>query len=218
MENKKQKLYILIGILVVIVIIIIVAATMGKKKGVTTNQPVNNTPAGGQQATNTATNTPSGAVTTGSTTPQSIALKDAVIVVPGANPISKDNKVVTASGEVTKTDVSAASPLAPQQTLSVPKESLPTSVVKLDVTKEGGFTPNSFTVKPGAPVTVSITNKDKGNSVTLAFTDPSLVGVILGCGPSETRAISFNAPAKAGEYQFIDGIPGHGGTGKMIVK
>ena len=217
MENKKQKLFILIGILVVIVIIIIVAASQGKNKA-TTKQANNNTPAAGEVAKNPSNTTVTGDQKTGSTTAQSIALKDSIIVVPGANPISKDNKVVTVGGEVTKTDVSAASPLAPQQTLSVAKESLPASVIKLDVTKEGGFTPNSFTVKPGAPVTVSITNKDSGNSVTLAFTDPSLVGVILGCGPSETRAISFNAPTKAGEYQFIDGIPGHGGTGKMIVK
>lgn len=212
MDNKKQKLWILLGVLAVIVIIIIVAVLQGKKAANPANDNVSN-----NQAATTGTNKPA-TTPTGSSTLQNNALKDAVAVVPGSNPISKDNKVLTTSGEVTKINVSAASPLAPQQTLAVAKESLPASVIKLDVSKDGGFTPNSFTVKAGSAVTVSITNKDTASSVTFAFTDPSMVGLVMGAGPSETRAISFNAPTKAGEYQFVDGIPGHSGTGKMIVK
>lgn len=214
MDNKKQKLWVLLGVLAVIVIIIIVAVLQGKKAA---NPANNNTVVNNQPAT-TATNKPATTAPTGTSTPQNNALKDAVTVVPGANPISKDNKVLTTSGEVTKINVSAASPLAPQQTLAIAKAALPASVIKLDASKLGGFTPNSFTVKAGAAVTVSITNTDTTNSVTFAFTDPSMVGLVMGAGPSETRAISFNAPTKAGEYQFIDGIPGHSGTGKMIVK
>lgn len=217
MENKNQKLWIMLGVLAVIVIIIIVAVLQGKKAANPANNTVSNNQPGTTAPTGTSTSTGTTA-STGTSTPQNNALKDAVAVVPGSNPISKDNKVLTLSGEVTKTNVSAASPVAPQQTLAIAKELLPASVIKLEASKEGGFTPNSFTVKAGAAVTVSITNKDTANSVTLAFTDPTLVGLVMGAGPSETRAISFNAPTKAGEYQFIDGIPGHSGTGKMIVQ
>ena len=211
-DLNKNKIFIMLGILVVVVIIVIVAFSQGKKTAVN-NTPVN-TPAANKN-TPTAEQT---AAQTAAVVAQNNALKDSVVVVPGANSVTKDNKVITSAGEVTKTDVSAASALAPQQTLAVTKESLPASVIKFDVTKLGGFAPNSFTVKAGAPVTVSITNKDSANSVTLGFTDPALVGVVLGAGPSETRAITFNAPTKAGEYNFVDGIPGHSGTGKMIVK
>ena len=214
MDKNSKKLWILLGAVVVIVIIIIVAVQGNKPT--TTAPSGQNTSDNGQGATApTATTTAKEAATS---TPSNPALKDATVVVPGANPITKDNVVVTSAGVATKNDVGGSSPLAPQQTLNIPKESLAASVIKLEISEANGFVPSTFTVKAGAAITVSLTNKDTGKSRTLAFTDSSLVGVILGTPPGETRAISFNAPAKAGSYSFIDGIPGHNGTGTMIVK
>lgn len=211
MDKNSKKLWVLLGAVVVIVIIII-AALQG-------NKPKTTAPSGQPTDNGQTTNAPTAATTSPeATSPANSALKDATVVVPGANPITKENVVVTTSGVATKNDVGGSSPLAPQQTLNVAKESLAASVIKLEISNATGFVPDTFTVKAGAPVTVALTNKDTGNSRTLAFTDPSMVAVIIGTPPSETRAITFNAPTKPGTYDFIDGIPGHNGTGKMIVK
>lgn len=221
MGDKSKKMWVLLGVIVVVVIIIIVAVSQGNKSAgpVSENAPAN-------QADNSANNAnnndqeavPAETGEQASTTPESLALQEAVVVVPGANPVSKDDKVLTSSGEETRTDVGGESPLAPQQTLAVEKESLPESVIKMDASAEGGFAPDSFTVKAGTSITISVTNTDSARSVTLGFTDPSLSSVMLGAGPLETRAITFKVPSTAGEYAFMDGIPGHPGTGKMIVE
>lgn len=211
MDKNSKKLWVLLGAVVVIVIIII-AALQG-------NKPKTTAPAGQEAAPAQDATKPTAATTSPeANAPANSALKDATVVVPGANPITKENVVVTTSGVATKNDVGGSSPLAPQQTLNIAKESLAASVIKLEISNATGFVPDTFTVKAGAPVTVALTNKDTGNSRTLAFTDPSMVAVIIGTPPSETRAITFNAPTKPGTYDFIDGIPGHNGTGKMIVK
>ena len=212
-DKKSKTMLIILGAAVIIIIIIIAALQSSKKDNQPTEENTNEASENVAPAGETAK--PEG---TGTTTEVNNALKDTKIVVPGANPITKENIVVTSSGEATKTDVPASSALAPQQTLAVSKESLPASVIKIDVSNETGFVPGSFTVKAGEAITVSLTNKDTGNSRTLAFTDPSLINVIIGTPPGETRAITFNAPKKAGTYSFIDGIPGHSGSGTMIVK
>ena len=82
----------------------------------------------------------------------------------------------------------------------------------------GGFSPNSFTVSAGAPVTISITSGDQYSHV-FAFEDASLSAVAVGVGPGETRAITFNAPKTAGAYKFYSNIPGQSGeAGVMTVK
>jgi uncharacterized cupredoxin-like copper-binding protein len=138
--------------------------------------------------------------------------------VPGANPI-KDDVVVTSVGEVVQNDAEPMAPEAPQQTEALDKESLPESVIKLGVSA-AGFSPSSFEVKAGAPVSLAVSSTDDFTHVFL-FDDPSLSAVALGLGPQETRAITFNAPSQAGEYFFHCDVPGHaarGETGKMIVK
>ena len=138
--------------------------------------------------------------------------------VAGANPI-KDDVVVTSVGEVVQNDAEPMAPEAPQQTEALDKESLPESVIKLGVSA-AGFSPSSFEVKAGAPVSLAVSSTDDFTHVFL-FDDPSLSAVALGLGPQETRAITFNAPSQAGEYFFHCDVPGHaarGETGKMIVK
>lgn len=215
MQNNKQKLWILLGVIVVVAIIIIVAATQGKKTK-TTDQTVNQ-PAAGQ----TDNTQQPGEENQASSTPVAAnpALKDTTVVVPGANPVTKDNKVVTVEGAPTKNDVSPMSPQAPQQTAPIDKTKLSNDVVKLTITS-GGWSPNSFTVKAGAPVSVGISSGDQYTHIFM-FDDSSLSAVAVGVGPNETRAITFNAPTKAGEYKFHCDVPGHTGRGEvgtMIVK
>lgn len=214
MQNNKQKLWILFGVIVVVAIIIIVAATQGKKTK--TTEETGNQPTASQTDNTQPTAEENQASSTPVTNP---ALKDTTVVVPGANPITKDNKVVTVEGEPTKNDVTPMSPQAPQQTAPIDKTKLSNDVVKLTVTA-GGWSPNSFTVKTGAPVSVGISSGDHYTHIFM-FDDPSLSAVAVGVGPNETRAITFNAPTKAGEYKFHCDVPGHSGRGEvgtMIVK
>lgn len=205
-------MWILLGVLAVIVIIVAVAVYQGGRE----QGPARpGTPGVGQ-----VTPGEGEGEGTGEVDGEPVQVPDEpqnVVVVPGANPITPDNRVLTTSGEETRNDVSGASGLAPQQTMNVSREELPDSVIKLNVSTDGGFVPAEFTVSAGQPVTISITNLDSNRSHTLAFTDPSMSAVILGAGPSETRAITFKAPA-AGTYDFIDGIPGHNESGRMIVR
>jgi len=67
---------------------------------------------------------------------------------------------------------------------------------------------------------VAVSSTD-GYTHVFMFDDPSLSAVAVGVGPKETRAITFNAPAKAGTYSFHCDVPGHtarGEVGAMIVK
>lgn len=140
------------------------------------------------------------------------------VEVPGANPI-KDDVVVTSAGEVVQNDAEPMTPEAPQQTEAIDREQLPESVIKVGVSA-AGFSPDSFEVKAGAPVSLAVSSTDDFTHVFL-FDDPSLSAVALGLGPQETRAITFNAPSQAGEYFFHCDVPGHAGrgeVGKMIVK
>ena len=211
MENNSKKIWIILGAAVVIVLIIIVAISQGKKN---VNQGDVNQP--------TASNpTAEGELPAAEEEAIEVntVLKDSRVEVPGANPITKDNKVVTLEGKPTANDVSQSSPEAPAETGPVAKEELSASVIKLDVSA-AGFSPNEFTVKTGAPVTIAITSVD-AYVHSFVFEDSSLSAIGIGVYSNETRAVTFNAPEKAGEYVFFCNVGGHKGrgeVGKMIVK
>jgi len=154
----------------------------------------------------------------GEKTDQGTVTEKGVVAAPGTSPISTSTgKVVTQEGKEVKNNVTPGTPEAPQQSNPVTPEALPASAVKLDVSSSG-FSPNQFTVKAGAPVTLSVTSKDTQTHIFM-FDNTSLSAVAIGVGPGETRAITFNAPSK-GEYTFKCDVPGHAGrgeTGKMIV-
>lgn len=146
-------------------------------------------------------------------------IEDAVVVVPGANAITKDNKVVTAEGVVTDSAAIPMSDNAPKQTGFLVREELPSSIVQLEV-GNGKFSPNQFTTKPGAPTTFSLTSVDEYVHI-INFDDQAVSAVSILVGPGQTKAITFNAPTEAGEYTFRCNVPGHaeeGETGKMIVR
>lgn len=202
----------------VIVLIILAAYQSGKKAVQETNAPE-------LDNANLATGTENPAAISGYDKEMAPAaattseLKDAVVAVSGANPITKDNQVVTATGEPVKTDARVMAEDAPRPTGLLDKASLPASLAKITVTA-AGFSPKQFTTQKGAPTTFSLTSGDEFVHV-IVFEDPSLSAVAMLVGPGQTRAITFPAPDKAGEYIFRDDTPTgieKGITGKMIVK
>lgn len=222
--ESKKKIFIILGLVLVVAIIVVAAVMSSKQKGGEEQTEVN-------VDTNTGTNSaevpadaqpyvPEGAATGADgevVIPE--ALKDATVAVVGANPIAKDGTVVTTEGVPVKNDAIPMSPEAPKQTPPVAKEQLPASTIKLEISA-AGWNPKEFSVKAGAPVTLAITSGDDYTHVFM-FDDSSLSAVAVGVSPRETRAITFNAPDKAGEYAFHCDVPGHaarGEVGKMIVK
>ena len=140
------------------------------------------------------------------------------VFAPEASPVTQEGQVVTQTGESVKLDVEPGSPDAPQQSNPISEEALPKEAIKLRVS-ETGFSPNTFTVKSGTAVTLSLTTADDRSHI-FKFNDPNLSAVAIGVGTSKTRAITFNAPAK-GEYSFFCDVPGHserGETGVMVVE
>ena len=115
-------------------------------------------------------------------------------------------------------DALPMSPEAPQQSDPISEADLPASAVKIAMTRDGGFSPSSFSVSPGQAVTLSATSEDAYTHV-FAFRDAELSAVAIGVGPGETRAITFNAPTTEGSYEFYCNVPGHSAeVGTMIVE
>jgi plastocyanin len=204
-----------------VIIIIIIAAVQSSKNtntsGVTgSNGSQNSQTAGSASSTTVA---PSATVSTASQGLQNANvanLKGAKVVVPGANPITTDNKVVTASGEVTANNVRSISANAPKPTGLLDKSTLPKTLVQINVTSTG-FSPKEITAQAGAPLSFSLTSADSFVHV-LAFNDSSLSAITILVGPGQTKAITFNAPAKAGSYTFYDSAADNSVTGTLIVK
>lgn len=213
MPNKKV---IIIGLVVVLLIVAVALIVNSGKKSA--NNTANNNNSGSNVADTQAT-PDAGTATAPTPAPDQVVPAGARVEVTGGNAITKDNVVITKTGEVAKNDAVPMSPSAPQQTAPIAKAQVPSTAIKLDVSA-AGFAPNSFSVKAGAPVTFSVSSAD-GLTHVFMFDDNALAAVAIGIGPSETRAITFNAPTKAGEYTFRCDVPGHSGrgeTGKMIVK
>jgi len=223
MQANKKKLWILLGALVVIIIIIVIATTKSKK---TTQAPVVNTGANTTTTTNNNANLPtnpgngtSTSIVATTTFVTSQALKDAVVVVPGANPVTKANQVVTPEGMVAQNNSVPNTPTAPHQTEPIASVStLPAQVIKVSVSA-AGIVPKEFTVKAGAPTTIAFSSVDNSPH-TILFDDSTLSAIAAGLGPNVTRAITFNAPTKAGRYTYRCIFAGHadrGEVGTMIV-
>lgn len=237
MENKekdpnrkpsKNLPLILIG-LVVLIAIIIIAVMMNKgqqgtnnpagQTGTQTGQVDQATGQTGEGDTDTPTNA---AISLDDENLQTVVVPgagEAKVVIPGANPITADNKVVTETGQITENSGVTMGENAPKQTGFLNKEELPDDLVKLNVGTDK-FTPNSFTTVAGAPTTFSLTGVDEYSHV-IAFDDPSLSAIAILVGPGQTKAITFNAPETPGTYTFRCASPGHadkGEVGEMIVQ
>jgi Copper binding proteins, plastocyanin/azurin family. len=140
------------------------------------------------------------------------------VVAPNASPINDKGQVVTPTGQPTDNSATPGMGNAPTQSAPISKDQIPSGAIKMEITTQSGFKPNSFTVKAGSAVIFALTSGDDQTHV-LRFDDPSLNAVAIGIGPQMTRLITFNAPQKPGEYTFHDDVPGHQNlTGKMIVQ
>lgn len=225
MQTNKKKLWILLGVLAVIIIIIVIATANSKK---TTQAPVVNTGANTTATTDANKNLPtnpgngtSTSIVATTTFVTSQALKDAVVIVPGANPVTKANQVVTPTGMVAENNSVPNTPTAPHQTEPIASVStLPAQVIKVSISEAAGIVPKEFTVKAGAPTTIAFSSVDSSPH-TVLFDDSSLSAIAAGLGPNVTRAITFNAPTKPGKYTYRCIFAGHadrGEVGTMIVQ
>ena len=141
-------------------------------------------------------------------------------VAPEVSKVTKEGQVVTPEGKPVKNDATPGSDEAPKQSSPIKNlEQLPSQTIKLTMA-EKGFNPLSFEVKAKQVVSLAITSGDSGLHV-IKFKDPSLSAINMGVSSGQTRVIVFNAPEKAGVYEFVCDVPDHenqGEKGKMIVK
>ena len=145
-------------------------------------------------------------------------LQDARVEIPGASPISQDNKIMTYEGEVADNSVAPGSALAPKVTQNLTEAQLPNGTLLLSI-DSNGFNPNQINARAGEPVTIALKNIDSKVHVFM-FDDPSLKAIAIPVMEGELKAITFNAPP-AGTYTFRCDFPGHkegGEVGTLIVR
>ena len=147
-----------------------------------------------------------------------LSIEDGEIVIPGADIISTEKIVVNDLGTPVKVDVMPNSPEAPKA-VEVVKKDLAAEVIEIGVANNS-FSPNTFSVSAGAPVSLAISSNDNKTHV-ITFTDSSLAALAFGVPAGRTKAMTFNAPLEAGRYEFKCDVPGHsskGEVGYMIVE
>jgi len=141
-------------------------------------------------------------------------------VAPEASPVTEEGIVITEEGTpVVTEDVGPGSEGAPKQSKILEeeeKEQVLENAISLEVSRETGFVPSSFKVKPGQVVTILLTVTDTQKHI-LRFKDKSLRAVAITVKDGQSRATTFNAPTQMGVYEFICSDPGHSATGQMIV-
>jgi len=206
--KKKKTLYIVIGIIVILAIIII--ATPKKEGEEFVDEPIH----GEEMPTKKELKDMEAA--------PEIEIKEIVepeVVAPGASLVTGEGEVLAKTGEVAQNDAVPGTKEAPKPSQTLTEEQIPEEALVISISKEAGFEPKQFRVKPGQVVTIALTSID--NSVHgFRFTDKILTAVAVSVNPGETRAITFKAPEMLGEYAFHCTAPGHkrkGEIGSMIV-
>lgn len=105
----------------------------------------------------------------------------------------------------------------PKQSVVIKPEEVPTGSIII-VGTDNGFEPNEFFVSPGQEFILTLTAQSV-SPVVLTFYDPTMAAVSIGCGPGDTRYVTFEAPTKTGEYIFVNDVFGkRDQVGKMIVR
>lgn len=222
MEENKKKNFILISIIIVLVVaLVVVSFLLGKSRG--EEKPLVSVPLVGEQAEE---------VSSLENVEQSLDEEEAARIsliesskaeVSGGNLITPDNKVINSEGEYIRTDILPTESGAPTQTRVIDKESLDPSVIQIEASL-GKFNPERFTVKAGQPITISLTSADDyGHS--FVFRSPMLRAVGIAVKSGETRAMTFLAPERKGEYEFYCNVGGdkvghvvRGEVGIMVVE
>jgi len=208
MKNKKN-LYIVIGIIVILAIIIIATPKKDKEE-----EFADELIYGEEMPTKQELKDMEAA--------PEIEIKEIVepeVVAPGASLVTGEGEVLAKTGEVAQNDAVPGTKEAPKPSQTLTEEQIPKEALVINISKEAGFEPKQFRVKPGQVVTIALTSID--NSVHgFRFTDKILTAVAVSVNPGETRAITFKAPEMMGEYAFHCTAPGHkrkGEIGSMIV-
>lgn len=144
----------------------------------------------------------------------------AVVVLPGTSPVSVDTgEVLTKKGEVANTDASQGRLNSITDSYSVDPKELGGNTIKITINPRS-VEPKEFTVHPGQAVSLALSNTASWSEVII-FQDPSLSAVAFSLLPNTTKAITFNAPMRVGEYLFYSNVAEEralGIEGKMIVK
>jgi hypothetical protein len=146
-----------------------------------------------------------------------------VTIAPGTSVIDlSTGQVLTEQGKVADTAAASGSQSAPQLSFEIKDvDTLPASTIRLEMSMNS-VSPAEFTVERGQLVNLAVTNvNDNTFHIRFRFDDPSLAAVMIGCAKGDTKSISFNAPAQAGEYTFYNSMFDHrdrGSEGVMIVR
>lgn len=107
-------------------------------------------------------------------------------------------------------------PVPDQSPVSL-EEAIPEGAIKI-IGTSSGFSPNEFRVKAGEEIILALTSRVDA-PVVLTFYNPNMPAISIGCGPRETRWMTFVTPDSPGEYIFKNDVIGSSGqTGKMIVE
>jgi hypothetical protein len=105
----------------------------------------------------------------------------------------------------------------PDQSPVRSEEDIPDGAIKI-AGLDSGFSPSEFTVNKGEEITLSLTSRIK-YPVVLTFYEETMPAISIGCGPYETRWITFTVPSDPGEYIFRNDVFGKTEQiGKMIVQ
>ena len=203
--EKKQKTWLIVAVIAVILVIVIILSFNKKKEPTEIEEglpevKVEDLPAAPEVEVKT---------------------KEPIIIVEGASPVTSEGVVLTDEGIPTNPEgVGPGSVEAPKQSKILEEEEVAQvaeNAISLEVSREGGFVPAQFKVKPGQAVTILLTAKDDQKHI-LRFKDRQLKGVAITVKDGESRATTFNAPTQVGIYDFICSDPGHPNEiGQMFV-
>jgi hypothetical protein len=146
--------------------------------------------------------------------------EEAVIVAPGASPVSVETgEVINTEGKVAENDATGGSRLAPSESYPVDPKKLLAGTILIQVTPTS-IVPAEFRVKAGQVVSLAASASQESMEI-LRFEASALSAVVVGLENGQTRAITFSAPFEKGEYVFYSDFKNHktsGATGKMIVE
>jgi len=216
-ENKnltKKRIFLSVIILIIITVILVFIVRQ-KNNNIEKENYLNSNQSNGQVVGDSSAN----ATVTQLEDEENFNQEGLKVVVPGSNPINVDNVVLAKNGQPAKNDASIMSDEAPQQTGFLNKSTLPDDLLEIEIGR-GLINPKSFTTQAGAPTSFALSGIDN-LAHTIIFDDPSLSAIVVSVGPSQTKAITFNAPTEPGVYTFYCLSSGHaerGERGEMIVE
>lgn len=216
MEKKQKNIAIIVAVVIILLIIIIALPKKQAEKPLAPEGP---------EAVVTEQAVPEVVVPKGTPAapePEVKKFKKPTEIVPEASPVTLEGIVVTEQGEATAPQaVIPGAPESPKQSKVLTqeeKQQVAQDALELEVNTETGFNPSQFSVKAGQVVSLVLTATDNENH-TFRFKHSSLRGVAITVSDGESRAVTFNAPAQPGIYDFTCGEPDHRDkeTGTMFV-